>query len=105
MIMVGETGGGEERAHPSRYSVRKTHNRKGTNPQVQVVDLQECWRSGWLQGCHRCAFRNGNGVGNRRGTRLVSTYDGKLGRRKKIVSPKKKTTNTKNNTLDDGRMW
>ena len=81
MVMVVGTRGGWERAHPRRNPARRTHNRKGTNPQVQMVNLQECWGSGWLHGCHRCAYGNGNGVGNRRGTRLVSTDDGTFARR------------------------
>ena len=28
-----------------------------------MVDLQEWWVSGWLQGCHRCAFKPGMGLG------------------------------------------
>ena len=31
--------GGWERAHPSRSPARRIHNRKGTDPQVQMVDL------------------------------------------------------------------
>ena len=66
VMVVGTCGGGWERAYPSRYPARRIHNRKGTDPQVQMVDLQECCGSGWLQGCQRCAFNNGNGVGNRK---------------------------------------
>ena len=76
----------------SRYPARRIHDRKGTDPQVQMVDLQEFWRSEWLQGCHRCAFRNRNGVGNQRGTRLVSTDDGTFGRRKTSFHWGKKQT-------------
>ena len=95
MIMVVETGGGWERAHPRRYPARRIHNRKGTDPQVRMVDLQECWGSEWLKGFHRCAIRNGNGVGNRRGTRWVSTDDGTFGWRKnRFTEGKKKTLNT-----------
>ena len=86
--------GGWERAHPSRYPARRIHHRKGTDLQVQMVDLRECWGSGWLQGCHRCAFRNGNGVGNRKGTRLVSTGGGTFGRRVETFHREKQ--NTKN---------
>ena len=57
---------------------------KGTNPHDQMVDLQECWGCGWLQGCHKCAFRNRKGVGNWTGTCLVFTGDGRFGRRIKV---------------------
>ena len=90
--MVVGTGVAWERAHPSRYPARRIHNRKGTDPQDQMVDLQEWWGSGWLQGCHRCAFRNGNGVGNRKGTRLVSTGGGTFGRRIKTFHREKINT-------------
>ena len=81
-----------KRAHPSRYPARRIHNRKGADLQVQLVDLQECCGSGWLQGCHRCAFRNGNGVGNREGTRSVSTGGGTFGRRIRTFHREKKET-------------
>ena len=38
---------GWERAHPSRYAARKIHNRKGTNPRVQMVNLQDYRDRGW----------------------------------------------------------
>ena len=88
-------GRGWERVHSSRYPARRIHNRKGTDLQVPMVDLQECWGSGWLQGCHRCAFRNGNGVGNRKGTRLMFTGGGTFGQRIKTFHREQKTQKQK----------
>ena len=107
MVVVVGTWGGRERARPSRYLARRIHNRKGTDPQVQMVDLRVCWGSGWLQGCHRCAFRNGNEVGNRKGTRLVFTGGGTFGRRIKTFTKRKNKhkKTQKITTLEDGRPW
>ena len=40
---LGETG---ERVHSSRCPARSGHNRKGTKPHVQMVNLEKCYGRG-----------------------------------------------------------